>query len=92
MIVTAIGNLTDSIIFGCVWDFIMWPGPGTPNLADIFGDIGLVCFIIAIKKDLSFNSFLNFKSNREDIRDFLKFSKKEVKTFILYIREMNFKK
>jgi signal peptidase II len=41
-----IGNFLDRLFLGYVRDFIVWPLPGTPNLADLFIDAGIVCILI----------------------------------------------
>lgn len=41
-----LGNLCDQIFLGYVRDFILWPGPGTPNLADVFIDAGALCLFL----------------------------------------------
>ncbi|MBU1100248.1 MAG: signal peptidase II [Bacteroidetes bacterium] len=54
------GNLIDLIVFGYIRDMIIWPGPGIPNLADIYFYIGLFLLFnelvknpqIDIKKDI----------------------------------------
>ena len=77
----AIGNLLDRIIFGYARDFLVWPGPGTPNLADLFIDIGVAMLVIELFKNpkIKFNLKLRpIKREIQGIKEFLIFSRNEL--------------
>lgn len=86
-----VGNSLDQLFLGYVRDFLAWPGPGTPNLADIFAFISLIFLIIELKNNtkIDLNSLLKLGSIKRDIqnlKEFTLFSKNEIKTIILYIK------
>jgi len=83
-----VGNLLDQLFLGYARDFLAWPGPGTPNLADVFAYISLIFLIIELKnnKKIDLNSLLKLGHIKRDIqhlKEFTLFSKKEIKTIIL---------
>ncbi len=41
-----LGNLCDQLFLGYVRDFILWPGPGTPNFADVYTDAAVLCLVL----------------------------------------------
>jgi signal peptidase II len=46
-----LGNSCDRVFLGYVRDFILWPGPGTPNLADLYIDSGVICLLVELLKN-----------------------------------------
>jgi hypothetical protein len=81
------GNVCDQIFLGYVRDFILWPGPGTPNLADIFIFIGLICLIAEIVRNPRIDNkweydLASFKQARIELQKFILFSKREIKSLL----------
>jgi len=65
MISGILGNFCDRLFLGYVRDFIVWPGPGTPNLADLFIDAGIVCLMVeSVKNKRLRNSSFNIGIRR----------------------------
>ena len=78
IIAALLGNVIDQIFLGYVRDFIIWPGPGIPNLADIFADISIIFLITEFIKNpqIDNKSFLRIKGCKNDytiIKKFIKF-------------------
>jgi len=46
-----LGNIIDLTIWGYIRDMILWPGPGTPNMADIYFYIGFAFLCIELVKN-----------------------------------------
>ncbi|NLT50147.1 MAG: signal peptidase II [Ignavibacteria bacterium] len=75
-----IGNLTDSLYFGYVRDFIIWPGPGIPNMADVYANLGIMFLIIEVIVNPQINTKVFFglkktsqKNNIQSFSSFIKF-------------------
>jgi len=84
IIATFLGNVWDQIILGYARDFIIWPGPGTPNLADIYSKIALILLFIELFKnpetDLNFSFDKNtLKKEYGVLKEFVKFARDEIK-------------
>ncbi len=74
-----IGNLIDHAALGYVRDFLAWPGPGTPNFADIFASLGLCLLLIGLIKNPKTNrNLLCIKSLREELKD--------IRAFFFFVR------
>ena len=87
MVGGAIGNLIDHAALGYVRDFLSWPGPGTPNFADIFASLGVSLLLIELIKNPKISrSFLFIKPIREewkDIRAFFVFVRNDIANLFL---------
>ena len=87
MVGAGIGNLIDHAILGYVRDFLAWPGPGTPNFADIFASLGVSLLLFELIKNPKTNrSLLCIKPIREewkDIRAFFVFLRNDIANLFL---------
>ncbi len=86
MLAGTLGNLCDQLIFGFVRDFLLWPGPGTPNLADLFAYFSIINLLIELFKNpqIDNKSLFKIRSLRkelESIQKFIVFAKKEMRLF-----------
>ena len=84
IIAAFLGNVWDQIILGYARDFIIWPGPGTPNLADVYINIAVILYFIELAKnpetDLNFSFDKNtLKKEYGVLKEFVKFSRDEIK-------------
>ncbi|MCJ7508876.1 MAG: signal peptidase II [candidate division Zixibacteria bacterium] len=73
----AIGNYSDIAVLGYARDFLVWPGPGKPNLADLFVDTGLILFTIELIR----NPRVKLKGRFFDgsgTKEFFSFSRNEI--------------
>jgi signal peptidase II len=68
-----VGNGIDGVFFGYVRDFIVWPGPGIPNFADVFGSIGIILALIEIMRSFGMKKTFNrlFRGSIADDKKFL---------------------
>ena len=78
------GNLCDQIIFGYIRDFLIWPGPGTPNLADLFAYVSIINLLLELFKNPQIDKKALFKikspkSELDNIHKFIEFVKDEIK-------------
>ena len=95
IIAAFLGNVWDQIILGYARDFIIWPGPGTPNLADVYINIAVILYFIELAKnpetDLNFSfDKKTLKKEYGVLKEFVKFSRDEIKLFfkkIFYAKE-----
>jgi lipoprotein signal peptidase len=81
------GNLCDKIFLGYARDFILWPGPGTPNLADIFIIVGLICLITELLRNPQIEnkwefSLASLKNDYIGLKKFISFAKREIKSLL----------
>ncbi|MBN2012493.1 signal peptidase II [candidate division KSB1 bacterium] len=86
MMAALFGNSFDQFAFGYVRDFILWPGPGVPNLADLFADASLICMILEFIRNPQVNNkeFFRLKVKRNDfilLKRCVQFSKDEIRSF-----------
>lgn len=76
-----IGNLTDSLYLGYVRDFIIWPGPGIPNMADVYANLGIMFLIFEVIANPQINTKeffgLQKSSQKNNIQSFSSFIKDE---------------
>ena len=72
-----LGNLTDSLLLHYVRDFIIWPGPGIPNVADVYANAGIVCLILEVFKNpqIDTKDFFGLKSEKKTVEDKIGFIK-----------------
>lgn len=83
----AFGNLCDQLFLGYARDFILWPGPGTPNLADIFAVVGLICLITELLRNPQIENKWEFsraslKNDYIGLKKIISFCKQEIKSLI----------
>ena len=81
MVGAGIGNLIDHAVLGYVRDFLAWPGPGTPNLADIFAFLGVSLLLIELIKNPKIinRSLFCMKPIREELKD--------IRAFFVFVRK-----
>ncbi len=82
-----LGNLCDSVFLGYVRDFILWPGPGTPNLADVFVTTSIVLLLLEVvaNPQIDNRSLFRLESPRQTLcklRVFVDFAKQEIQTLL----------
>jgi signal peptidase II len=87
-----LGNSYDRLVLGYVRDFIRWPGPGVPNLADLYADIALVCLFaewlrICLDKRKLLMGFKSFQAEKEEFKQFIDFSKLEILSFLVLLKK-----
>lgn len=71
-----LGNLSDSLFLHYVRDFIIWPGPGIPNFADIYANAGIICLLLEAVRNPQIDTkmFFGLKSGQMNERQgFMKF-------------------
>jgi signal peptidase II len=77
---SAVGTGIDRLFFGYVRDFIVWPGPGIPNFADVFALIGEILALIEIMRSFGIKKIFNrlFHGSIADDKKFLLGLKTEI--------------